>query len=269
MRSFEGKNVFITGASSGIGAALAREFARRRANLVLVARRTERLESLAAELRAKGRRVAVFACDVARDGDLSQVAALARAELGPMSVVVANAGFGVAGNVERLKVEDFHRQFQTNFYGVLRTLYATLDDLKQTKGHFAAIGSVNGYLALPGNSPYAASKFALRGLCASLVDELAPYGIAVTHIAPGFVVSEIRKVDNFGVLHPAAKDRVPAWIQMPADTAARQIVSAIAWRRRETVVTFHGKFVVWIERHFPWLVSGLIRLFGITARPEP
>jgi short-subunit dehydrogenase len=130
------------------------------------------------------------------------------------------------------------------------------------------VGSVNGYLPLPGNSSYAMSKFALRALCESLWDEWRGFGISVTHIAPGFVESEIRKVDNLGVLHPSAPDRVPKWIQMPADKAAKKMMGAVLARKRELILPLHGKLAVVIARHWPWVFRFLIPLFRVSARPK-
>jgi len=261
--------VFITGASSGIGAALAREYARRGADLALAARRTERLEALAGELRARGRRALVLACDVTRDGDLETAVARTREGLGPIDVVVANAGFGVVGPVERLRLDDYRRQFETNVFGVLRTVYATLEDLKRTRGRLAILGSVSGHLATPGGSPYAMSKFAVRALAEALRHELRGAGVAVTLISPGFVESEIRLVDNQGTLRPEGRDAVPRWLRMGSDTAARKIVRAIERRRREAVITGHGKALVFLQRHLPGLMSALVGLSGYRGRAEP
>lgn len=104
---FTGQVVFITGASSGIGAALAREFAREGADLALAARRIDRLEALADELRTRGRSVLVLPCDVTRDQDLKAAVASTVAELGRIDVVVANAGYGVVGPLERLTLDDY------------------------------------------------------------------------------------------------------------------------------------------------------------------
>ena len=114
MSSFAGKTVFITGASSGIGAALAREFARQGAAVALAARRVDRLETLVSELGAGGRRAIALACDVTKDGDVERAVAEARAALGPIDVAVANAGFGVVGPFERLTLDDHRRQLETN-----------------------------------------------------------------------------------------------------------------------------------------------------------
>jgi short-subunit dehydrogenase len=267
---FVGSVVFITGASSGIGAALAREFAREGADVVLAARRVDRLEALSAEIAKTGRRTLALACDVTRDGDLERAVDRTRAAFGKLDVVVANAGFGVAGALERLSVEDYRRQFETNVFGVLRTVYASLDDLKKTRGRLVLIGSVSGHVGVPGSSAYAMSKFAVHGLAGALGHELAPYGVAVTLISPGFVESEIRQVDNRGVWHAEASGRpLPPSIVMATPTAARKIVSAVARRRREVVITGFGKAAVLLQRHLPGVLAATIRRFGIKGRRDP
>jgi len=267
---FAGNAVFITGASSGIGAALAREFAREGGDVALVARRLDRLEALASEIGKTGRRAVVIPCDVTRDGDLERATDQARAALGKLDVVVANAGFGVTGKLETLSLDDYRRQLETNVFGVLRTVYATLDDLKETRGRLVLIGSVSGHVAVPGSSAYSMSKFAVRGLAASLGHELAPYGVAVTLISPGFVESEISQVDNRGIWRAQAPRRpIPPSIVMATPTAARKIVNAVARRRREVVITGFGKAAVVLQRHLPWLLAAIIRRFGIKGRREP
>lgn len=267
---FAGSVVFITGASSGIGAALSLEFAREGADVVLAARRRDRLESVAAGIGAIGRRAVVAPCDVTREGDLERAAAAGRAAFGKLDVVVANAGFGVTGVLERLSLDDYRRQLETNVFGVLRTVYATLDDLKKSRGRLVVIGSVSGYIALAGSSPYSMSKFAVRALADSLGHELAEHGVSVTLISPGFVESEIRQVDNRGILRtekPAP--RIPAPMVMATPTAARKIVGAVARRRREVVITALGKVSVFLHRHAPGLLAQVIRRFAIKGRREP
>ena len=267
---FAGSVVFITGASSGIGAALSLEFAHEGADVVLAARRRDRLESLAAEISAIGRRAVVAPCDVTREGDLERAAAAGRAAFGKIDVVVANAGFGVTGLLERLSLDDYRRQLETNVFGVLRTVYATLADLKQSRGRLVVIGCVSGHIAVPGSSPYSMSKFAVRALADSLGHELAEHGVSVTLISPGFVESEIRQVDNRGILrkeNPAPP--IPVALVMATPTAARKIVSAVARRRREAVITGFGKVAVALQRHLPWLSAAIIRRFGIKGRREP
>jgi short-subunit dehydrogenase len=268
---FSDQVAFITGASSGIGAGLARAFAREGANVALLARRVDRLEALAAEIRGRGRRALAIPCDVTQEGDLERAAARTREELGRIDVVVANAGFGVVGAFEKLTIEDFRRQLETNVFGVLRTVYATLPDLKRSRGRLALIGSVSGHVALPGTSAYAMSKFAVRALAESLAHELAPDGISVILISPGFVESEIRQVDNRGTWHAESRPTggVKQWLILPTEKAARKMVRAIAARRRERVVTGLGKTAVFLQRHTPWLLGQLVRVGSVRGRREP
>ena len=269
LTKFSGQAVFITGASSGIGAALAREFARRGADVALAARRTERLDALAEDVRRSGGRALAVACDVTKDGDVERAVAATRAAFGRLDVVVANAGFGVVGDVARLTLDDYRRQFETNVFGVLRTVWASLDDVKRARGRVVIIGSVSGHLATAGSTPYAMSKFAVRALAEALGHEVARDGVSVTLISPGFIESEIRRVDNAGRLSDAAPDPVPSWLVMSAERAARQIVNAVARRRREAVITGHGRAAVFLTRHASWLMATVIRRFGVRGRGEP
>jgi NADP-dependent 3-hydroxy acid dehydrogenase YdfG len=263
MRSLGGKIAFVTGASSGIGRAVCRELVRRRASVSMMARRAQRLSELAAEL---GAAALAAPGDVRRDEDVRSAVAQTLHRFSRLDVVVANAGFGVGRTVERLELDDFRRQFETNFFAVLRTLYATLPSLKESRGVFAIMGSVSGYFAAPGRVAYAASKYAVRALAEGLRCELAPAGVAVVLLSPGFVVSEISQVDRFGVYRPEYRNDVPAWLYMPAERAAVRIVDAIAERRREAVITAHGKAAVFIARHFPRSTAALLRRAAFRRR---
>ncbi len=260
--------VLITGASSGIGEATARELVRRGAKVALCARRTDLLENVAASLRAAGGSAIAVACDVTKDGDCEAAVARAVAEWGRLDVLLANAGFAVAGRVESLSIDDYRRQLETNLFGSIRAVKAALPELKKTKGRIGVVGSVNGFIGTPATSAYCASKFAVRGFCDSIRPELKPHGVSVTHIAPGFVASEIRAKDNREVVHRDAKDPVPAWLVASAESAANEIAGALSRRKREQVVTFHGKVFVFLERHFSWLVAPLVGVVDADKRPD-
>jgi short-subunit dehydrogenase len=261
--------VLITGASSGIGAGLAREFARRGMRVALVARRQEQLTSLAAELNAAGGKASAHRGDVTVEGDLARVVEELAAQGVGISIVVANAGFGVVGRAQSLELEDYRRQFETNVFGVLRTLHETVAGLRQTRGRFVIMGSVTGYISVPGGSAYAMSKFAVRALSESLHGDLKIEGIGCTLISPGFVDSEIRKVDNQGGLHAQIDDPIPDWLRMRTDTAARIMVNGILRGRREVIVTFHGKVMVFLARHFPRFTRYLLVRRNRGLRDEP
>ncbi len=268
MKSQEGKVVLITGASSGIGRAVAEAYHQLGASVVLVARRKERLETLAADLSAQGAPVLALTGDVTSEESMRSVAEAALKRFGRLDVLFANAGFGVVGNVDKLSTADFQLQFDTNVFGVLRSIYAFLPALKESRGSIAVTGSVMGFISLPGGAPYSMSKFAVRALCDSLYAELRPLGVSVTHIAPGFVASEIRSVNNQGAQVENFKEPVPAWLLMPTDKAARQIVSAIIHRKREQVVTAHGKATVFLQKHFSALIAFLVSRFGVKHRTQ-
>ena len=168
LKNIVGSVAFITGASSGIGAALAEEFARQGANVVLAARRSARLEKVAGRIHELGRLALPVECDVTADGDLERAVAAAIEEFGRIDWVVANAGFGVGGTLARLNIEDYRRQFETNVFGVLRTVFATRESLEASGGCLAIMGSVSGEVAFPKSSPYSMSKFAVRALADSL-----------------------------------------------------------------------------------------------------
>jgi short-subunit dehydrogenase len=252
---FRDKAVLVTGASSGIGEELAWQLAQAGAKLTLAARRTELLDNLAQRIAGAGRLTPVVVrCDVTYDRDLQNAVAESVRQWGKLDVVIANAGFGVVGALRNLSVEDYRRQFDTNVFGVLRTIYAALPEIEKTKGNIVIIGSVSGWAASPGASPYAMSKFAVRALANSITPELRLSRVKVTLISPGFVASNIRRVDNQGQFHAGAKDQIPSWLVMPTEKAVRQMLRAVARGKREAIITRHGKIFVALERFMPWLV---------------
>lgn len=263
------QTVLITGASSGIGAGLAREFAARGFPVALVARRLEKLEALSAEIRANGGKASVHRGDVTADGSIAEVIQeLAGQGISP-SIVIANAGFGVVGNAGKLTLDDYRRQFETNVFGVIRTLQETLPALERTQGRFVVMGSVAGHLSGAGSSPYAMSKFAVRALAEALHGDLRSAGVGCTLISPGFVDSDIRRVDNRGGYHEEARDPIPSWLRLRTDKAARAMVSGILRGQREVIITFHGRVIIFFARHFPRFTRWALLRGGQKSRPEP
>jgi short-subunit dehydrogenase len=255
---FRDKSVLITGASSGIGEELALQLAHAGALLTLAARRTDRLETLAQKIADAGKSRPVIAeCDVTRDGDLERAVADAAHAFGKLDVVFANAGFGVVAPLAKLAIEDYRRQFETNVFGVLRTIYAVLPELEKNRGNLAIIGSVSSWVSTPGASPYSMSKFALRALADAITLELRPAGIKVTLLSPGFVASDIRRTDNQGAVHAGAKDPIPPRMVVSTPKAVREILHAVARGKRERIVTGHGKVIVALQRFAPWILRAL------------
>jgi short-subunit dehydrogenase len=264
---FRDKVVLVTGASSGIGEELALQLGWAGAKLMLAARRVELLESLVQKIAAsESAKPLTIACDVTRDGDLERAVAETVRHWGKLDVAIANAGFGVVGALKKLSLDDYRRQFETNVFGVLRTIYAALPEIEKTKGSIAIMGSISGWGAAPGTSPYAMSKFALRALANSIGPELQASGVKVTLISPGFVASNIRRIDNRGEFHPRAKDPVPAWLVMSTEKAARQMLRAVARGQREAIITGHGKILVALERFAPWVIRAAGRRMAAKSR---
>jgi short-subunit dehydrogenase len=264
---FRNKTALVTGASSGIGEELVWQLAQAGAMITLAARRKALLEKLADRIVASGKQRPVIAeCDVTRDGDLERAVAETVGEFGKLDVVVANAGFGVAGPLKQLSIVDYRRQFETNVFGVLRTVYAALPEIEKAKGNIVIIGSVAGWMPMPGASAYGMSKFALRSLANSIMPELQPLGIKVTLISPGFVASNIGRVDKNGVLREKAPNPPPEWLVMRTDKAVKQILHAVARGKREAIITGHGKLAVAIERFAPSVLRAFIKVIASQQR---
>jgi NAD(P)-dependent dehydrogenase (short-subunit alcohol dehydrogenase family) len=256
---FSGRVVWITGAGSGLGRAMAEEFARQGADVAVSGRRVERLAATAAAVERLARRALIVPCDV-RDGDAVRAAVARVAEWqGHVDVAVANAGFGVVGRIAELSVDDWRRQFDTNVFGVLTVIQHALPELRKTRGRLALVGSVAGVLPSPGTGPYSASKFALRAIGMTLAMELAGSGVTCTTLQPGFVESDIARVDNDGHFDAAREDPRPRRLMWSADAAARVMVRAIRRRKREATFTVHGRIGAFLGMHAPGLVCWLLR----------
>jgi short-subunit dehydrogenase len=264
---FKDKVVLVTGASSGIGEEMALQLARSGAKLALAARRKDRLEGLAQTIAQEGGVPPLtLECDVTRDGDQERAVAACVQKWGRVDVAIANAGFGVTGALKKLSLNDYQRQFDTNVFGVLRTIYAALPELEKARGNLAIIGSVAGWVSSAGASPYSMSKFALRALANAITQELKPAGVKVTLLSPGFVVSEIRRVDNQGRLRAESEATAPHPMAMKTEPAVYEILQAIARGKREQIVTLHGKFFVMVDRFFPWITRAFAE--RISARKD-
>jgi len=259
-KRFDGMRVFITGASSGIGAALAGEYARRGARVALAARNASRLGEVRQSIEADGGKAIAVVCDVTDPPSIDGAVAKTVETFGGIDIAVANAGFGVSGPFEKLTTDDYRRQFDANFFGTIDTIRAVLPHLKASRGRLGIVSSVLGRMGLATTSAYCASKFALCGLAESVDCEFREHGVSVTCINPGVVATSFRSVDNDNVLHSERVDPAPRWMRVPADKAAKEIVRALDRRKFEAVITGHGKAIAFIVRHFPRTVRALTRL---------
>ncbi|MEA2491256.1 MAG: hypothetical protein QOH21_3048 [Acidobacteriota bacterium] len=229
----------ITGASSGIGAELARELARRGWSLALLARRQELLDTLVAELRGKGTRAVAIMCDVGDKEAVHAAVRRAETELGPIDMAIANAGISIPNHATKFKIDDAEQTIRINVLGTMYLFDAVIPGmLERRRGQFAGVASVAGLRGLPTSGPYSASKSAMQSFLESSRIELHPYGIAVTIINPGFIRTEMTKKNTF-----------PMPFLMNADRAARLIADRL--ERRARVI------------EFPWAMSVIMRTVRI------
>jgi short-subunit dehydrogenase len=243
--SFAGQVAVITGASSGIGWSLAKELARQGAKVGLVARRGDLLRKLQAEIQSAGGVAAFAAADVAeREPVMAAIRAVA-VQLGPIDLLVANAGVGAPTTIEPMNTPFIEKMFRVNVFGVVYAIEAVLPDmLARKRGHLAAVSSMASYKGLPGESAYCSSKAAVNYFMEGLRIQLRDRGIAVTTICPGFIKTPMTAVNKFHM----------PWL-MESDEAARRIVRAL--RRKKKVYNFpwQMRVLMWLTR---WLPDGVI-----------
>jgi short-subunit dehydrogenase len=226
----------VTGASSGIGWALAKALASQGARVGLLARRRDRLEALACEIRQAGGTAAVAPADVGDRGQTAAAVAQVRGELGPVDLMIANAGIGVPTLLNPVNVADVERMNRVNFLGVVYAIAAVLPEmLERRRGHLVAVSSLASYKGLPGESGYCSTKAAVNSYMEGLRIQLRGRGVAVTTICPGFVRTPMT----------APNEAHMFWV-LEADDAARRMVRAI--RRGRKVY------------NFPWPTALLMRL---------
>jgi NAD(P)-dependent dehydrogenase (short-subunit alcohol dehydrogenase family) len=260
---FRDQVVWITGASSGLGWAMALEFARHGAVVAVSARRGEKLEQLVEQLEEAGGKALAVPCDVTNDDSLRAAADRVAAELGRLDVAVANAGFSVSGRFENITAADWDRQMKLNVSALAMTARHALPHLRSSGGRLVLIGSASAFVPVPRAAPYAASKAAVHSIGETLQIELAGSGVSCTTIHPGFVDSNIARVDSEGVFHPDARDPRPARLMWPTDRAARVMVRAIWKRRKVYVFTGHGRLAYWVGRLCPPLARIAMRRVGV------
>jgi NADP-dependent 3-hydroxy acid dehydrogenase YdfG len=223
----DGTVVVITGASSGIGEATARLLAFRGAALVLGARRTERLETIAAELQSDGARILTRATDVARPDAVERLVGAAVDEFGRLDVLVSNAGISKIGPMGTGDISGWSSMIDVNLRGVLNGIAAATPIFRQQgHGHFVTTVSTAGLKIVPGMGVYAATKNAVRTIMETLRQESTDGVIRTTSISPGFVNTELDGSIDDPALRAEIRSNMDAY-GLPADAVARAIAFAI------------------------------------------
>lgn len=254
---YQDKSCLITGASRGIGAGLARELAQRGAKLTLLARNENDLTALHEELTQQGAEVAAVIGDVTLEADVKRCAQAALDHFEAIDVVFANAGISVQALFADMTMEDLRWVMEVNFFGVVRTIQATLPHLrKRPESRISIISSLAGKMPLAASSAYSASKFALQGLGLTLrVEEESLGGPKVTLVCPGFVESDIR---NKAIIRGGGREDPPEFLVMPTQAAAKEIADAMIQAPAEVMITGHAKLAEKLLRVAPHFLTNQI-----------
>jgi short-subunit dehydrogenase len=248
----------LTGASSGIGLALAKLLAQRGAKLVLSARRAERLTTLVEQLHAAGGEATAVVGDITDPAVRQHLLEAARSHYGGLDCLINNAGIGGIGNFEDSDEARLRRIMEVNFFAPVELTRLILPELKRgTKPILVNVASVLGHRAVPKKSEYCASKFALHGFSDSLRSELAPAGIDVLIVSPSTTDTEFfdAAIGDKRLLPWLAKGQPPAKV-------ARSAIRAIERGKHEVILTIGGKGMVWFDRLLPTLTDYLVTKYG-------
>jgi short-subunit dehydrogenase len=249
-----GSRIILTGASSGIGHALALRLAKHGARIVLASRNKERLEALASTIRQRGGEVHVVPTDVADGPQRARLIEAAVTALGGLDVLINNAGVGALGPFQDASEERIRRIFEVNFFSCTELTRLALPHLRQgTNPMLVNVSSILGRRAMPGCSEYCASKFAMVGWSEGLRPELALHGIHVLVVCPGSTESEFR-TNLLEYKHGYGWDGR----SMSAERCAQLIVRAMRARRNEIILTAGGKTLVWLNRLMPRVVDWMM-----------
>jgi short-subunit dehydrogenase len=252
-------SVVVTGASSGIGEALAYRFAREGARIGLLARREDRLSEVATRVRSLGGEALVVPVDLASGERAGSAIREVEAAFGRIDVLVNNAGFGLYAPLASVPRPDLERLFAVNTFGALACIQAALPGMRRARrGLIINVSSIVGRRALPMTGAYGASKYAMQGLSDALRVELAGTGVRVSVVCPGYTATEFsERVVDYG-----AERRRPGGKVMSAERVAEAIFDCARKPRRQVVLTGKGRLVVFLERFAPgvadWLIARVI-----------
>lgn len=261
-----GKVVVITGASSGIGKALAYEFAKQNSKLAIGARNIEELDAIANDLVNRGIEVIPVKTDVTSETDCKNLIDKAVNRFGQIDILINNAGVSMRALFKDVDLKVIHHLMNVNFWGTVYCTKYALPYLLNSKGSVVGVSSIAGFHGLPGRSGYSASKFAMHGFLETLRIENFKNGLHVMIAAPGFTATNVR----FSAL---TADGTPQGMSprneknmMLPEEVAKIIVKGVVKRRRNIIMGTEGKISVLAQRILPNIIDRL--LYGYMAK-EP
>ena len=267
MRRFlNDKVIVITGASSGIGEAMAREYAKMGAKIVMAARRREELERIAQNIEAQGGKVAYAVCDVTKEEDCKHLVDVAIERFGRIDIMICNAGLSMRALFDDCDLSVLHRLMDVNFWGTVNCTKYALPWLQRSHGSLVGISSVAGIHGLPARTGYSASKYAMTGFLDTIRIENLKKGVHVMTACPGFTASNVR----FSALtadgtEQGATPRNEAKMMTP-ERVAELVARGIKRRKRLCLMEWEGRTTHLLKKFFPCLVD---RLFYMVMSREP
>ncbi|HAL65853.1 MAG TPA: short chain dehydrogenase [Bacteroidales bacterium] len=254
----EPKVVVITGASSGIGRALAQEYAKRGWCIALLARNLDKLLQLKNELSEKASKILCLSTDVSKEEDCKEAIKEIIATYGRIDVLINNAGVSMRALFKDVDLDVIRRLMDVNFWGTVYCTKYALPSLLANKGSVVGIVSIAAYIGLPGRTGYSASKFAIRGFLETLRTENLRTGLHVLVAAPGFTATNIRSTALLADGSQQGQSPRDEGKMMTAAQVAKKVVKAIDKRKKTLILTFwEGKFTVFLQKFFPTLVERL------------
>jgi len=260
--SFQGKSVIVTGASSGLGAALAEAFAQQGGNLTLFARREAELETTAETCRAAGAEARVVVGDVTNLDDCRRLSSAAVDAYGGVDVLVANAGVSMWAKFEDISDPQMFRDLiDVNLMGVVNCVHASLPHLKERRGVIAAISSIQGKIPVPLHTGYAASKHALQGFLTTLRGELRDSGVDVVTALPHWLRGTDLRRNAFAKDGERVGDsrRGHSKESVSLEACSEAILAGIRRRDREVVIPWKLRLLPWLQLIAPGLLDRIVR----------
>lgn len=245
------KVVVITGASSGIGKALAMEYAERGANIVMSARNKERLDQAAEDVRSLGTKVLAVVTDVSVEVDCKNLIQQGVDEFDTIDILINNAGISMRAVFNDTEIDVLKKLMDVNFWGTVYCTKFALPYLLKSKGSVVGVSSIAGYKGLPGRTGYSSSKFAMHGFLETLRIENMKTGLHVLIACPGFTASNIRNTALNEKGETQGESPRDESKMMSAEEVAKHIAKAVQKRKDRLILTSQGKLTVFLNKIAP------------------
>ncbi|MFI3278395.1 MAG: SDR family oxidoreductase [Rikenellaceae bacterium] len=266
MNKVKGKVVVVTGASSGIGEALVKEYASLGAKVVAAARQEDKLKAIVDEITSRGGEAIYSVCDVVREEDCKLLLDKAVDRFGGVDIVICNAGLSMRAIFDDVELDVLHRLMDVNFWGCVNTVKYALPYIQKSCGSIVGVSSVAGLHGLPARTGYSASKYAMTGFLETIRIENLKKGVHVMIACPGFTASNVR----FSALNATGdtqgespRDEAK---MMTSEEVAKIIVKGVNSRKRLSLMEFNGRATHLIKKFFP---AFLDRMFYSHMAKEP